>query len=124
MCAGEYSNRSSPYCEERRKKIHEFLVCGAVYWWRRHTHLERVTMQATDLGAARAWLHMHRKPNSAIDRRNPQRAHGIENTPWMTFSKIHATIGVMSIIPIRGITRCSGVIIQLVSTYDQRIHLE
>jgi hypothetical protein len=105
VCAGEYSNRSSPDCEERRKKIHEFLVCCAVYGWRGDPHFERVAVQTTDLGAARAWLDMHRKPNSAIDRRNPQRAHGIANTPWMMFSKIHATIGVMSIMPILGITR-------------------
>ena len=116
MCAGEYSNCSSPDCEERRKKFHQVLVRCTIYWWRGDTHFERVTVKATDLRAARAWLDMHRKPNSAIDRRNPQRAHGIENTPWMTFSKIHATIGVMSIMPIRGITRWSGAIIQLVST--------
>lgn len=116
VCAGEYSNVSSPDCEERRKKIHECLVRYAIYWWGGDAHLECVAMQTLDLRSSRAWLDMHRKPNSAIDRRDPQRAHGIENTLWMILSKIHATIGVMSIMPIRGITRWSGVIIQLVKT--------
>ena len=124
MCAGEYSNCSSPDCEERRKKFHECLVRCAVYWWGGESHLQRVAVQTNNLGSARAWLDMHRKPNSAIDRRDPQRAHGIENTLWIMFSKIHATIGVISIMPIRGTTRCNGAIIQLVSTYDHRIHRE
>ena len=58
MCAGEYSNRSSPNCEERRKKIHEFLVCCAVYGWCGQAHLDCVAVQSTDLCATRAWLDM------------------------------------------------------------------
>jgi hypothetical protein len=124
VCAGEYSNRSPPDCEERGEKFHECLVCSAVDWWGGEPDLQRIAVQPADLCAARAWLDMYRKPNSAIDRRDPKRAHGIPNTPWMIFSKIHATIGVMSIIPIRGTTRWSGAIIQFVRTYDHRIHRE
>src|SRR3954464_4294774 len=81
-------------------------------------------MNPDDLAPRPAGLHAYGKPNSAARRADRQRRHGISSARCSRLSRNHATIGVMSIMPMRGTTRCSGEIIHCVITYDHRTHFE
>src|ERR1043166_4145362 len=124
---GEYDNVPSRNCEDPGEKIHERRVGRAVDGRCREPHFERVTVNSGDLGLRRPRLHSNGKADAAVRFRNAKPVHR-RIQPRLadrrSDSSSQATIGVMSSMPMRGTMRCSGRIIQSVSTYDHRIHLE
>src|SRR5579884_1906298 len=124
--AGDYSNVPSPHCEEVGQEFHERLVRGAVDGRCGDANFQRVAVHAGDLTPRRARLKVHREPNAAVRLGDAHRAsHGQERITFSaSTSSSHTTSGVMSNTPTRGITRDRGTTIQLVRTYDQRIHRE
>lgn len=106
------------------------FVGRAVHRWRRESHLERASVNAGELGLGGAWLHPDPETNaggSGRDRRHGARFAAPQimptTNPRITHNTSQATMGLKSTIPIGGMIRRIGSMIQSVKKATGRIHL-
>ena len=113
--------------KELSQKFHELFVSGPVHWRRGDSRIlseSPWTTPVISLRDARGCTRTEKRTRPFASRKARARSRNVEHPLHNNPSANHATRGVMSIMPIIGITRRSGASIHSVVTYDQRIHFE